>query len=107
MPALAPNSNIGSRHGEMHSLVKNPFKADFMRRNFDAAIQTYDTKHRNFIHPSGIRCKGNGWAVHFWRGFDQVDLDYTGLRDSAAYAMYRAGKAIGKALEKEAVTSPQ
>ena len=89
------NGDIGTRHGEMRELVRNPFKTPFMRRNFDAAIETYDTKHKDLIRESGVRCNGNSWAHHFWNGFDEVDRDYTGIKDSAAYAMYRAGRAIG------------
>lgn len=47
-----------------------------------------------------MRCNGNSWAHHFWNGFDLVDSDYTGIKESAAYAMFKAGKAIKKALEK-------
>lgn len=92
------NGNIGSRHGEMKNLVRNPFKTAFMRKNFDAGISTYDAKHKDLIHPSGFRCAGNAWAHHFWNGYDRVDRDYTGIKDSAAYAMYRAGQEISKVL---------
>ena len=54
------NGSIGTRHGEMKDLVKNPFKTPFMRRNFDAS----------------------------------------GIKDSAAYAMHRAGREIRKASDR-------
>ena len=94
------NGSIGTRHGEMKDLVRNPFRSPYMRQNFDAAIETYDAKHKDLIRESGVRCNGNSWAHHFWNGFDLVGSDYTGIKDSAAHAMFRAGKAIREALEK-------
>lgn len=94
------NGSIGNRHGEMKDLVKNPFKTPFMRRNFDAAVKTYDERHKDLIRANGTRCNGNSWAHHFWNGFDLVDSDYSGIKDSAAYAMHRAGRAIRKASDR-------
>ncbi|MAM41231.1 MAG: hypothetical protein CL949_22620 [Erythrobacter sp.] len=93
------NPNIGSHHGEMARLVRNPFRSKYMRGNFDAAVATYDSRHKDFIHPSGIRCVGNAWATHFWRGFDGIQSDYSGIKDSAAYAFYRAGQAVAEAIQ--------
>lgn len=44
------NSTIGSHHGEMARLVRNPFRSKYMRGNFDAAVATYDSRHKDFIH---------------------------------------------------------
>lgn len=91
------NGPIGTRHGEMGSLVKNPFRTKFMRDNYDAAVKVYDAKHKDFITPSGRRSTGNAWANNFWRGFDGYSLNWD--RDSkqtAAYAMFCAGRDIAK-----------
>lgn len=93
--------SIGSLHGQMHTLVRNPFKTGFMRRNYDGAIRTYDTKHHNFIYEaSGTRCVGNGWATNFWRGFDGLKLNWDAdSKQTASYAMWCAGRDIRKAID--------
>lgn len=92
--------DTGTHHGEMHKLVRNPFRSKFMKQNFDAAIATYDKRHRNFIHVSGHRCTGNSWATNFWRGYDLIELDYSGSKDTAAYAMYRAGQEVRRVVDR-------
>jgi hypothetical protein len=92
---------IGTHHGKMHELVRNPFRTKFMRDNYDAAIKTYDEKHQNFITANGTRCTGNAWANEFWRGFDNL-VDPTrwdaASKQSAGYATYRAGRDVGQAV---------
>jgi hypothetical protein len=92
-----PNPNIGTGHGTMAERIRNPFRSAFMRKNFDAIVKVYDERHRNLIHPTGNRCTGNSWASYFWRGFDGVKMDFTGSKDTASYAVYRAGQSVAKA----------
>lgn len=90
----------GELHGQMHKLARNPFRTAFMRRNFDAAVKTYDEKGRTFFYPSGKRCVGSAWAHRFWQGFDGHQQDWTGHKESAAYALFRAGQEVSRAIER-------
>lgn len=74
--------------------VRNPFRTAYMQTNFYTALKHYDEKGRAFFYPNGKRCIGSAWAHRFWQGFDRVELDWGSDRDTAAYAMYKAGKAI-------------
>lgn len=99
MRTILSEGTVGSLHGQMHGLVRNPFKTKFMRANYEAAVKTYDTKHRNFIYPSGRRCIGSAWATHFWRGFDGVERNWDAAsKQSSAYAMWCAGRDIHAAI---------
>jgi hypothetical protein len=92
---------IGKMHGCMHNLVSNPFKTEFMRKNYDAAIKTYDAKHHNFIYSNNRRCIGNAWATNFWRGFDGLKLNWDSTsKQTPSYAMWRAGRDIKSVLNK-------
>lgn len=94
------NGPIGTHHGEMQKRVRNPFRDQFMRKSYDAAVQTYDTKHRNFIYPWGTRCIGNAWATNFWRGYDGMQRNWDkASKESPAYAMWCAGRDIRKAVD--------
>ncbi len=97
------NGSIGSLHGKMHELVRNPFKTKFMHENYAAAVKTYDDKHPSFIYANGKRCVGSAWAGSFWRGFDGVQRNWDrASKQSAAYAMWCAGRDIKKALIQRA-----
>ncbi len=93
---------IGERHGEMHTLVRNPFKTKFMRANYEAAVKTYDIRGSNFIYPNtNRRCVGNAWANNFWRGFDGVARNWDhASKQTPAYAMWCAGRDIRQALSQ-------
>ncbi|MCV9964474.1 hypothetical protein OIU34_21525 [Pararhizobium sp. BT-229] len=99
---------IGDLHGQMCDLVRNPFRNDIMRRQFDAAVSTYDTKHRDFIYPNGRRCVGSAWATNFWRGFEGMAADRwkkdAAARQTPAYACWCAGRDIRAALDAHAAT---
>lgn len=97
--SLAEGS-VGSMHGQMHALVRNPFKTKFMRDNYAAAVRTYDAKNRSFIYPNDRRCIGNGWATHFWRGFDGISRNWDhASKQTVAYAMWCAGRDIRAAID--------
>jgi hypothetical protein len=101
MRNVLADGSIGELHGKMHELVRNPFRTEFMRRNYDAAISVYDERHRNFIYPSGRRCVGNSWATHFWRGFDGMKANWdSSSEQSPAYAMWRAGQDVAAAIKR-------
>lgn len=82
--------------------VTNPFRDKTMRKEFDAAIFGFNTRHRNFIRDNGTRCYGNGCASAFWEGFDDQQPDKWADRASRqmiAYAYYRAGQLVRKAIQ--------
>lgn len=97
------DGTVGQLHGKMRDLVRNPFRDKFMVEQFQAAILTYDTKHKNLMYPSGRRCIGNAWATNFWRGFEGMGREQwardTVSRKTPAYAFWRAGVEIAKAIE--------
>ncbi len=98
---------IGSSHGKLSGMVRNPFRTPFMRKNYDAAIKAFDTKAPDFIYPSGRRCIGNAWATSFWRGFDGVSLNWDlASKQTPGYAMWCAGRDIAAALAKAERSSP-
>lgn len=99
---------IGNLHGTMHERVRNPFKSEFMRANYDAAIKTYDDMHPSFIYENGRRCLGSTWAGNFWRGFDGIERNWDAAsKQSAAYAMWCAGRDIKVALIKSGEFKPE
>jgi len=79
--------------------MTNPFRHKIMRRHFDAAVQMYRSKHRDMFTPQGVRRSpaGNSFASYFWRGYDDLFIDYNkwdrASRRMLAYAFYRAGNA--------------
>lgn len=80
----------------MSEPVRNPFKKDILRRQFDACVLCYFTRHKDLFRPDGSRHTGNGVANSFWWGFDGVRTpeQWDGSRDTPAYASYRAGELI-------------
>ncbi|MBY3155373.1 hypothetical protein HFO56_23905 [Rhizobium laguerreae] len=97
------DGSIGDLHGQMRDLVRNPFRNKMMKQQYDAAVLTYDTKHKDFIYATGRRCLGNAWAGAFWRGFDGLLDDRwkkdAGSRQTPGYACWRAGKDIKAVLD--------
>jgi len=75
--------------------IKNPFKKDLLRRQFDSCVLCYFTRHKDLFR-DGTRHTGNGVANQFWWGFDgaRKPEQWDGSRDTPAYASYRAGEAI-------------
>jgi hypothetical protein len=86
-------------------MICNPFKDAVMRRQFDACIHCYDTKHRDLIRADGGRHTGNAVANFFWQGFDGAGRDRwdAASRKMIAWACYRAGEEIRK---REAKAAP-
>ena len=76
--------------------IKNPFKKDLLRRQFDSCVLCYFTRHKDLFREDGTRHTGNGVANQFWWGFDgaRKPEQWDGSRDTPAYASYRAGEAI-------------
>jgi hypothetical protein len=104
------DGSIGDLHGQMHDLVRNPFRNKIMKQQYDAAVLTYDTKHKAFIYVTGRRCLGNAWAGAFWRGFDGLFDDRwkkdAGSRQTPGYACWRAGKDIRAVLDARTADTP-
>jgi hypothetical protein len=104
------DGSIGDLHGQMRDLVRNPFHNHLMRQQYDAAVFSYDTKHRNFIYATGRRCLGNAWAGSFWRGFDGLNEDQwrrdASSRQTPGYACWRAGKDVRAALDARMAELP-
>lgn len=85
-PVKVPNSET---YG-----IRNPFRIDMLRKQFDAMVYGYYTKHTDLIRADGVR-PGNAWAQAFWRGFDGVPRPVRdNLKTSPAYACWKAGKAV-------------
>lgn len=74
--------------------IRNPFRIPVLRKQFDAMVFAYVERHKDLIHPNGVR-PGNAWAQAFWRGFDGVPRPVRdNLKDTPAYACWRAGAAV-------------
>lgn len=96
---LLASGSAGKFHGEMASVVRNPFMTKFMRTNYASMVECYDKRHKNLISPSGARCIGNALAVAFWRGFDGVAQNWDAAsKQMAVYAAWCAGRDINKAI---------
>lgn len=77
--------------------MANTFRDQMMRQNYDAAVDGWRTKHRNFFRPDGGQRRGSSMAENFWRGFDGQPGFGAGFIDRAsrqtlAYAYWRAGQ---------------
>lgn len=75
--------------------MTNRFRDPTLRREYEAAMQMFVTKHRNLFQPNGARSAGNSVAGMFWRGFDGIVLG--GAWDAVSkktlgYAHWRAGQ---------------
>jgi len=86
--------------------VRNPFKIDMLRRQFDACLHCHEIKHRDLVRPDGTPHRGNTIATWFWRGYEGVKPNWdAGSRQSAAYAAFRAGQVVKKQEGKTNVQS--
>lgn len=82
-----------------HYGIRNPFRVPMLHKQFDAMVYAYFTKHKDLVRKDGVR-PGNAWAMHFYRGYDGIPrplLD--NMKDTPAYACWRAGKAVRKRSE--------
>lgn len=90
--------------------LTNPFREKMMRSQWEAAVLGYSTQHRNFFHASGARCQGNSFANAFWAGFDGMTTGRGNYdrasRRTIAYAYYRAGQDVRRAVDEHVKTSP-
>jgi hypothetical protein len=79
-------------------MIRNPFKIDYSRRNFDGVVKAYETKGRMLFYPDGSRCNGNSFAADFWRGYDGINAKQwdTESRKMLGYVFFRAGQLVRK-----------
>lgn len=94
--------DVGSLHGHMCDMVRNPFQNPEMRKGYDRAILCYDEKKESLITKEGRRCIGNSWATRFWQGFDgQLEGKWTASdKKTSGYVFWRAGYDVRHALLK-------
>lgn len=94
--------SIGSHHGELINIVKNPFRKSALRESYERAISIYDAKGKALITEIGTRGIGNSWSTRFWQGFDGLLAGKwtTSEKDTASYAYWRAGYDVGRAVRK-------
>ena len=81
--------------------MSNRFRDLTMRRQYDACLLSFRTRHPDLIRPSGVRCRGNATATHFWRGYEgRVRPTWdANSRRTPAYACYRAGQDVRRFVE--------
>lgn len=93
--------------------MPNRFKTPALRKQYDACVKCYRSRHRDLVRPDGTPHLGNGWASHFWRGYKRTPLNWDApSRKTFAYACYRAGEDMRQSDEEEAelrraIGSPQ
>jgi len=73
--------------------IRNPFRDRGMRKQFDAAVATFEDG--GFRNSDGTQNRGGSHKVSFWNGFNGVRDCYT-VRGSLGWACYRAGQACRK-----------
>lgn len=85
--------------------MNNRFKDPTMRREYDAAMQMFTTRHRNLFMTNGERRRspnyGSSLATYFWGGFDgrtegMFNFGDKASRNTVAYAHWRAGQDAAK-----------
>ncbi len=74
--------------------MRNPFRSKFMRQSFEGGVKMYELRHRTYFNLAGQPHRMNGFASPFWRGFFG-EPDTCIPHDSASYALFRAGQALG------------
>lgn len=75
--------------------MSNRFRNPMWRRQYDACLNCFHIRHKDLIHPSGIRNRGNDVADYFWRGYDHIKMNWDARsRQSPVYAAYRAGEDV-------------
>jgi hypothetical protein len=81
--------------------MTNRFRDPAMRRQYDACVASFRIRHPDLIRTSGTRCRGNGFATYFWRGYDGLTRPVwdTNSRRTPAYACYRAGQDVRRLVE--------
>lgn len=79
-------------------MMGNPFRNKTMRGIYDDAIKQYETRHRNWFHPSGNRNLGNSASGYFWKGYDGVWSEPhrwdAASRKLVTYAYWCAGRDV-------------
>jgi hypothetical protein len=79
--------------------MANRFRNKAYRAQYDAMVRAYHTRHRDLVRPDGTQHLGNGVANNFWRGYENMPMNWDrNSRDSFAYACYRAGQDVRKAV---------
>lgn len=77
--------------------VRNPFKSIWLAKAFEVAIESAEAGHYSKTDSKGV-LRRRGGATHrcaFWEGYENAPVKY--MRDSIAYACYRAGQEYRKA----------
>ena len=81
--------------------MSNRFRNSMLRRQYDACLHCFRVRHKDLIHPTGIRHRGNAAADYFWRGYDLVKMNWDArMRQSPAYAAFRAGEDVRHFVDK-------
>jgi hypothetical protein len=84
--------------------VSNRFRDPTLRKEYDAAMQSFRERSRNLFMPDGSRTMGNSFAGMFWRGFDGTKIGAGFIdrasRSTLAYAYYRAGQDARRIAER-------
>lgn len=91
--------------------VTNPFRDKTMRREFDAAVYAYETRHRNLFNPqTGEPAAGNAFAHFFWTGFNGKTIGAGFDAESKkmiGYAYFRAGELLAVARQRASKASTE
>ena len=78
--------------------IKNPFRNDVMRKQFDLMVSAHDTKHRDLFLPNGDQRRGSSIANAFWDGHKNETRSLfcrdASIRNTPAYACWKAGRSV-------------
>lgn len=79
----------------MTTPVRNPFRERGMRLAFDELLSAYGRRSKLLFH-EGNPTRGNSAAIMFWRGYEGAHVGTwdRASKETAAYAHWRAGRAV-------------
>jgi hypothetical protein len=82
------------------AIMANRFRDPVLKKEYDAVMQMFLTKHQNLFSKDGSRSRGNGVANSFWLGYDGkffgIGWD-SNSKQTLMYAHWRAGQDAKKA----------
>lgn len=80
----------------MMRVIRNPFYSNFMRGNFNGAIEAWEGKTSVLFTGNGQPHRTNAWATQFWRGYNGECIDKWDQtsKATAGYAWWRAGRSV-------------
>ena len=84
--------------------MPNRFKDVTMRREYDAAMHMFWSKHRNLFQSTGERSTGSSMASFFWQGYDGKVMGIgwdAASKKMIGYAYWRAGQDAKHLHERE------